>query len=161
MQKQARTSFVIPMLFVGAIVACAEEEAMSDLSTDEACDAVEACEGATGRADCEALFDVIVASSACLDAVQTASCEDHAQENAPYIDVCAPPCDGSAPVCHDDGTLTGCLPLNGQSRLTTVRCEAACETQGLIYSGACGRAYEGQTTSQDQCWCRTGEDSEQ
>jgi hypothetical protein len=124
-------------------------------SAKAACDAVEACEGASGRASCEQLFDLIAPTRACTSAIEAASCEDHARDVPSYMDVCLPPCDGSKPRCNDDETITRCVDSDGESRLATIRCEAACMTEGAAYVGVCGRAYGGMTSDEDKCWCDT------
>lgn len=134
------------------------EDAATHKTTEaEACTAVGACEGEEGRQECEALFELIVPSEACLAAMETASCEDHAVEPPPYEDVCLPPCDGTeSPRCNGDGTLTRCSELSeGGMAMTTIRCAAACEDSGLSFTGTCGTQHEGQTSEsgEDRCWC--------
>jgi hypothetical protein len=106
------------------------------LSSEPLCEQIEACGG-----DVEAKYRVLCSSrlgvrvtEACAAAVQAASCEEHAQENPAYMDVCHPRCDVfQHGWCNDDLTISSCSvvpPIDseeGVSRWVTTSCARVCE----------------------------------
>lgn len=119
---------------------------------EAACTAVEACEGDEGRMECEATFTVAVPPPGCLQAVETASCEDHAADDPPYTDTCFPPCNAPEQHC-EGGTVAGCSEFEDGLRELQLDCAEICAQQGFRFSGTCGEAFGEQQLRHEVCWC--------
>lgn len=130
-----------------------DDGASEEASLVGACDAVEACEGARGRMQCEAIFEVLAPPSGCLEAVETASCEDHAADDPPYTDVCFPLCDAAGQHCNGEATVTSCAELDGMLREVTADCDKVCRKQKLSFSGTCGMSFGSNRSAREVCWC--------
>lgn len=163
MSAISRRAVVLVVCALTAIGACDSSESSGGggaaSKVDAVCDAVAACEGADGRAQCESLFSLVDVSSACDTAIKHASCADHAQNRPSYTDTCFPPCDATKSECAGQGSLTKCDELLGELRLTTLDCNAVCKKQGLAYSGECGTSFMGETSAEPVCWCVAGSGS--
>ena len=120
-----------------------------------ACEAVGACGGSEEQMECETAFVLVSAPAGCLDAVETAPCEEHAADSPSYTDTCFPSCNSEGEhTCNGDGTLTVCGDVSGELRAITLNCTAVCESKGYPFTGTCGPEYNGHTTPKGiVCWC--------
>lgn len=136
-----------------AIFSCRGDRDGPAQGTD-VCDAIEACQGAGGRMECEMVFGIAEVSDSCLAAVEAAPCEEHAKPEPNYVDECFPPCDLASVTCDDDGKVTKCEEFGGgERRQISLRCSDVCETEHLMFTGVCGKTHDGRTSEEDVCWC--------
>ena len=111
------------------------------MSSEPLCTQIEACGGEVASSYgviCRARLGDRV-TDACFAAVQAAPCSDHLLENAPYMDVCHPPCDVfQNSWCNDDLTASSCFILPAVDsdevipRWTTRSCTRVCELGGSV-----------------------------
>ena len=95
----------------------------------EICDKIIEC-GAMTKDSCMAVYGPFVFTEACLSAVNSASCEEHLQAPAPYLDACFPPCMGVEASCTGD-EITVC----SQGRTKVSLCEEVCKMSAKKYTG--------------------------
>jgi len=88
-------------------------------------------------------------SAACVGEVAAmAGCGDF---DGAFLNACFPSCSVPGAVCNGDGTVTQCRE---NKREYTVDCQRSCVARSQIWTGECGVAFEGQTSSEDKCWCK-------
>lgn len=128
---------------------------MSDKGdTFRACAAVEACSVEAGQ-DCRDMFERVVPTKECVDAMEKATCKEHEQATPPWVDVCFPPCEEESGECIGPGTLERCSGIAGLLRMGTFDCDAVCEAEGYAFFAACGEEYLGEMSDDGLpvCWC--------
>ena len=115
----------------------------------EICDKIIEC-GAETKDNCMAVYGPFVFTEACLSAVNSASCEEHLQTPAPYLDACFPPCMGIEASCLGD-EITVC----SQGRTKVSLCVEVCKMSAKDYTGVCADQYgeEMSPTGLPMCWC--------
>lgn len=103
--------------------------------------------------DCVSTFFPLRVTSACVNAIPGASCEDLVSTTSTISTLCFPACTkGTAPVCNSDGTITLCTDTGNTHRKD---CRDNCTSIGYTaWTGSCGTTYAGETAAQPQCWCR-------
>jgi len=146
-------------------VHCEYDDIIRD-SCAGACLAVTACAGTYTFDDCYSLYCnqdglITVPSAKCLDAIESASCEDHDQLGiGSYYDVCFPSCSQATSRCvNDEDALWICAETGGGDLVAnTVTCESICKSSEspTAYTGFCGTTTpSGQTSrgGKPVCWC--------
>jgi hypothetical protein len=129
-----------PLLLV---TACGHADERIDTCLDLCPHLIECGEYATD-AECDTGCHVLVRSEACLAAIAGAECAEMGATD----DVCYPACTAEQH-CVDD-VLVECVV----GREYQVRCRELCNSEGLDYSGTCGKELEGEPALDvDVCWC--------
>lgn len=152
-----RRRVVALVLGMLAAFGCSKHQGRSAPEKDDAtsaCDAVEACTSADTGAQCRKIFSSSVVSSSCLEAVEDASCDEHASKSPAYFDTCFQSCSTPGTTCVAGGTLATCAEVGGSLHHIEVRCSEVCKGKNLVFSGVCDSSYRGKTSdASDACWC--------
>jgi hypothetical protein len=120
---------------------------------------VNTCKGGGGETvdQCLQTARALRVSQACADAMKNATCSDLTNDNAPLNDTCFPKCDKpNTATCEGDGQALDSCNSSGRAQVFDCKqsCAATATTSGQpFFSGTCGTSYQGQTSSQPQCWC--------
>jgi hypothetical protein len=138
-------------------LACGDHKSASSTGNarvTSACRAVEACTDAATGSQCREIFTQVVVSPSCFDAIEHASCEEHASDTPAYFGTCFESCSAEGNTCTPGGTLHECAELGGSLRQLTLSCSEVCKANKLAYSGVCGTSFGGRTSDTgDKCWC--------
>lgn len=128
---------------------CSTSDDSDDRRYPEICDKIIECEAMT-KDSCIAVYGPFVFTQECLSVVDSASCEEHLESPAPYLDVCFPPCMGTEATCLGE-EITVC----SQGRTKTSLCVEVCKISGKGYTGVCADQYgeEISPTGLEMCWC--------
>jgi hypothetical protein len=137
------------LTFAAVLVVGCSSDSGDDRRYPEICDKIIECE-ATSKDNCIAVYGPLIFSEDCLSAVNSASCEEHLESPAPYLDICFPPCMGTEATCLGD-EITVC----SQGRTKTSLCVEVCKMSGKDYTGVCADQYgeEMSPTGLEMCWC--------
>jgi hypothetical protein len=129
-----------------AVLGC--DSAGSDTNVAGVCDALVKC--GMAQKDCAKAFGLVVLSQDCVDAMNQATCAEHAAATPPYTQTCFPACDGADDSC-DGNLISSCV--NGKT--LAVECGDLCKSESMTYTGTCGPTYKGQDSESGKpvCWC--------